>query len=953
MVEGWVLAVPLHAPDRLMIYCELCILLPCHSLEDFPLHYEGEEAAGILAAWTALWHPALLAAAGSGPKWRRGNSPPSVLEGRLILAPSVSLHEIPADFAARAATEGAVYIPGDLPREKILEQALGRTIAPTVLLDDDVAADFLALGYAYLQIELLTRQMRYSTNLDETRFFQQVVAGARAAVAGNSTEAKAQLVACFNLLAQERDHYYAVDAYMLDLVLVESHTIGSSLVEQLAAEIPLNVVLTGQLLQVIDERAPESLAALRRGLDEGRVGLMGGEASESRSPLNACETVLEGFHRGLALFDACLAARPRVHARRRFGVSVLYPQLLQRLGYLGALHTVLGEGRYPEGSQVKIRWQGPDHSALDTIGRLPLDAARPETFLKLASKLGETMDMDHVATLCLAHWPGQVSPWYHDLRRIARYGAILGKFVTVDQYFRDTDYPGTSERFKADQYQSPYLNQAVSRQQHDPISTSVRYWRRQASRYAAHTLETLIALVGQRPLPSHAGERMMGEPDTNDDVGHETDRQQAVQASLDDQLGKAAEWVRAGEGPPVEGYVVFNPSSVVRRVGLDLPRLSRAPEVARPVYAAATEGAHRYVVADIPAMGYAWIQGAAAAPVARRSLPLLADGLRLCNEYFEAHVNPTTGALQSLREFEKRGNRLSQQLAFRMPRSVPGRQGPCATYSVMAAETVEVTVATSVVGEIMSAGRLLNQRGESLATFRQRLRVWRGSRVLQMSIELQPLAHPGDDPWDSYYACRFAWADETAALWRGAPELRERAEAKRFEAPLYVEIDDGNGNVVLLTGGLPFHRRTDARMLDSLLLVRGERATQFDIGIGLDVKYPWHEATAFLTPPLILPRTAAAPGGPAHGWLFHVDRRNLAATSWTPLIEAGEVSGFRVRLLETAGRTVHARLSAFRSIGTAHKMDFAGQSQGACSVRDGAIELDVGAHEWVELEARW
>ena len=36
----------------------------------------------------------------------------------------------------------------------------------------------------------------------------------------------------------------------------------------------------------------------------------------------------------------------------------------------------------------------------------------------------------------------------------------------------------------------------------------------------------------------------------------------------------------------------------------------------------------------------------------------------------------------------------------------------------------------------------------------------------------------------------------------------------------------GGPNVAVLTGGLPFHRRTDARMLDSLLVVRGERARQ-------------------------------------------------------------------------------------------------------------------------------
>ena len=181
---------------------------------------------------------------------------------------------------------------------------------------------------------------------------------------------------------------------------------------------------------------------MRRGVAEGYVGLLGGEQSETRPTLESQETVLAGLRSGLAEFERHFGTRPRVHARRRFGVSVLYPQLLHRAGYLGAIHTTLGDGQYPEGSQVKIRWQGPDHSALDTIGRQPLDAARPETFLALASKLGETMDMDHVATVCMAHWPGHASRWYDELRRVAKYGVMLGKFVTAEQYFRDTDYPG-------------------------------------------------------------------------------------------------------------------------------------------------------------------------------------------------------------------------------------------------------------------------------------------------------------------------------------------------------------------------------------------------------------------------------------------------------------------------------------------------------------------------------
>ncbi len=185
-------------------------------------------------------------------------------------------------------------------------------------------------------------------------------------------------------------------------------------------------------------------------------------------------------------------------------------------------------------------------------------------------------------------------------------------------------------------------------------------------------------------------------------------------------------------------------------------------------------------------------------------------------------------------------------------------------------------------------------------------------------------------------------------------ELRERAEAKRLEAPLYIDIDEGGPNVVLLTGGLPFHRRTDARMLDSLLVVRGERSRSFEMGIGMDVKYPLHEAMALLTPPTMIPRTAVLPAGSAQGWMFHLDSRNVTATSWTPLVQEGRVLGFRVRLLETGWpHGAHPVAAPIEPSARRTNWTLPARRLGSCSVRDGGVAIDLGAHEWLEVEARW
>ena len=46
--------------------------------------------------------------------------------------------------------------------------------------------------------------------------------------------------------------------------------------------------------------------------------------------------------------------------------------------------------------------------------------------------------------------------------------------------------------------------------------------------------------------------------------------------------------------------------------------------------------------------------------------------------------------------------------------------------------------------------------------FRQTVQVWAGSRVIRVLVELDDLEEPRADPWNSYYAARFAWPDETS-----------------------------------------------------------------------------------------------------------------------------------------------------------------------------------------------
>jgi alpha-mannosidase len=142
-----------------MRFSELIVLLPCHSLEDFPLYYEGDDADGLLAAWTGLWHPLLIHAAQGVPIWSRVDAPPYTLADRLVVVPSVCVDRMPADFPDRVKADGGLLISKFTDRADLIAQALSPLDGATEV-NPQIVADFLALGFCRLQTELLTRQMR-------------------------------------------------------------------------------------------------------------------------------------------------------------------------------------------------------------------------------------------------------------------------------------------------------------------------------------------------------------------------------------------------------------------------------------------------------------------------------------------------------------------------------------------------------------------------------------------------------------------------------------------------------------------------------------------------------------------------------------------------------------------------------------------------------------------------
>ncbi len=353
-------------------------------------------------------------------------------------------------------------------------------------------------------------------------------------------------------------------------------------------------------------------------------------------------------------------------------------------------------------------------------------------------------------------------------------------------------------------------------------------------------------------------------------------------------------------------------------------------------------------------MGVTLIAGGSRERRRRPTAPPLAEPALLRNEFLEAHIDPATGGLRAVGDYGKRGNRMSQQLAYRQDHASTAGKSPdeesAAAYSMMVGEACDVVQANSVVGQITTRGRLQDPTGRVLANFEQTFRLTRGSRVLQLQIHIQPRIDPQTDPWRSYFACRFAWPSEVADLERSYHDQRRPSKARRLESPLLVLVDDGAQKTTILTGGLPYHRRVGPRMLDTLLIAGHEVERTFHLGIGLDLKQPLREALGMLLPDLTVPHLAGVTATRS-AWLFHLDARNACITGLQPLLQDDRVVGVRFRIAETDGRSSSVCLRSFRPFQSARKVDAAGQTISSCDVVEDQLCFALAAHELTEIEA--
>ncbi len=906
--------------------------MPSHGMT----YLSDEEVRTWFAGWLELWKPEILVRLEGPPQINgpydheppRGNHIYTVTTNALALLPQDWLEK------AREAGSEVIEMEGIDPSRT---EGHGQT-PKEIGLASGFPLKLQALGFGSAWLEAFCESQDHPNLLDVGLFWSHVQDAAKAVLAEDESLAQAKMDEAAALLVSAREGISTHGLLHLDLIL------GSSLPKAdlesgawLDAEYPRNLIASGTWLESLEVTHPETFRKMRSKVDLGLLEVLGGIQIERDDPLTLIESQEWNLKKARETHATLLGQEPKVFARSSAGLHSTYPLLLQHAGYRRAVLVSFDEATVPHYRSPVISWAGSDGKSVEAFVRTPLPADSLQTWFHLAYHIGRAVREDHAPTVAICHKtaPGELSRLAGTLSRL---GPVMGRWLRLDDYFNEAtpaEYPGVAA---ADEFGMDWLAPEADRDRPEPDPISRRALRTRGRRkletaFALHAIhEVLDKGIGDWPHRRRLLKEAENAFETHgEDPGH------VLQASAD---GLAARLLRGAPQSP--GILMFNGCAFTRRVAFETTTINGHLALEGPVKAFGRDGNLSRVVVEVPAMGYAWIprKGGDAKPVPRARMRL-ADEKSVRNEFFEAEIDPATGAIKAFRDLRLRQNRAAMQLVF-----LPG--------SRMKVDQILVSSTGPALGELTVQGVLTDEQGETIAKFTKRLRAWIGRPVLEIKVDLEPIKPPSGYPWHALYAARFSLPTAITSLTRGLNGMLDETRQNRPLSPEFIEWKIGSGNCVLLTGGMPMLQRHGSSQLDLALIPPGETGTSFEFGLALDRNHPQQIALGWASPsPLVQVEQGPPPAG-ASAWLFHQDLPNVLVGNFRanePL--EGDSVRVNLRIQECEGHYSVGELRCFRPPLRASAMDSDGISSMGLGINEDAVGLELPRREMGWLELNW
>ncbi|NNE01348.1 MAG: hypothetical protein HKN47_28880, partial [Pirellulaceae bacterium] len=860
------------------------------------------------------------AQSGQIPTWYRADSPPEPDGPRIVVVPDPSFDQLPSGFENKCQrNHDCQWIQGADRTQMLAALGLSEPLAELETEHRRIGVeDFFAAGYAVLQVQIMTRRLRYTSNLDEIHLQKQAVQAAKAYLDGDVETAVTALHNVFDCLSEERDHYFSSDPHLIDLTLLTPSTLDqvadvqqfspATNQEQAARlDTPQNVLIDAEVAQALSAAGDGKYDRFKSMLGDGHVGWAGGaplgDACMDAMTFGQAESVMNAGHQ---LATEAIGQPPTVYARFSGSTPSDLTPTLVRLGYVGLIPIDFARGT-GFGEEAKVIQQAGGVE-IESLTAKPIDAAGDSAFLSLGARLGESIDSGEIATALLAHWPGQGCESFQDLRRVASWCLALGRFWKLHDYFCEGEHPyhhGTTRSVSSDSHES--LTSAVHRGDVDPITAGIKSAKNAVQNEAGRLLEGMTALIAARP--------------SNNDRPSDSETNQPVDLQSIELAAQFAKASGAETDDANRSLMVVNPLSVGKRALVTThSQVSVGPE---HIYAVSCTGDRSDVSVDVPASGFAVVQGGDGGGQ-KQSLfkrffrpATIADGNTLRNEFMEVSISDETGGIQGVYSGGTRGNRFSMRLVWASPsddRPKSKKEDSSDGHSsTMTCEKIRVMESSEAVGVIEVSGSVLDPASKSVATYTIEYRLERGSRWVQIAGRVQPTGIFSTDPWKSYLGARVAVASESSIARVIVRDKLHRARSRRLIAPLGLVIDEAERQTQIGAGGLTYHRRVGDRFIDTLLVVKGETKESFSLAYGFDTPNPVGNAKGLICPPTAVSIVSKS-SLPPRGWITHVAPAEAMISSLVVHRREDGLLAASVRVIQTRSKSASLAIRFCRDV---------------------------------------
>ncbi|MGL4943479.1 MAG: hypothetical protein ACRC46_09850 [Thermoguttaceae bacterium] len=917
----------------------ICVLYPSYSFENLDFVQRDGQSDALMAAWSAVFHPAIMQSVQGTPRLESAYYPPSSSEVTLIIVPPACEEMLDSDWVTRREEAGVKFVRHHTTRDTIVAAALAAIGQEQHSFGDETVAISLAIGTCAYLLERLTRHMRYMTLLDQDKLKRLVLAGATARESGETNASEDSYREAMEHLATVKENFYTTLPHILDLRLC-ADTLPAEL-DATFSTAPYSLIVSPETFERFDDTTREKL---RDGVASGQLAVTCGDDIARPMTLTPLLDLIDGFARGRATYESIIGKSPRVWARLRCGLSPMVPQLAELFGYAAAIHWLALDGwKLGESRTSAMSWSGAGDAAITAFTRYPVSASASDAAAKLPDLLQSITSSDHVPILPLAMLATHRAEWVCDLRIASRFLDLFGTFRTVDDVAERITHAVTKQRYTIDKYRSRFIE--MDEANDNPISRSVAMFRDAARKTALAGRAVLTTMLG---LDGSLTRRHEGTKNFN-----------AENASFATELATAVTRNRNAEPT---GTILFNEWGFSQTLFV-------------------AESSHMSVVVTVPAFGFAYKPAETKTEVVQPSLATrvvkavfgvrekpprnIATGVLVAsespyptfvlrNESLTASIDAKTGRLVSVRTSGVRGNRLASELALKLSHEQcqedqRSPHDPNFGYTITAADEVEILESTTSRGVVRVCGRMMLPSGELAARFVQTFRLASESRTIGVEATIAPEVFPDESLWENYYAIRFGIGNEFltlragihGGLWPWGDDLIESPELLdlRYESETRFE------SLSIFTGGIPFHRRRSPRHIDTILIPRGESERTFRWAIGVDVAVPMGPAMAFTAnlPPLIVP--ACEPATKA-SWLFRCSAPNVLVIN-----SENTERGLRLTLVETEGIDSSAQLETCRRLREAFTVDGTGtkREQLTCDADTIKIAMPPYAVRFVEM----